>query len=118
MTERWVEIGKLEDIPRLGARVVRGSAIDIAVFRTDDDQVFALEDKCPHRGGPLSQGIVHDCRVTCPLHNWVLDLKTGEVVGPDEGGVASIPVKVEAGKILINPESADSKASALEDAAQ
>lgn len=101
MTERWIEIGMLEDIPPLGARIVRGESMDIAVFRTDDDQVFALEDKCPHKGGPLSQGIVHDCRVTCPLHNLVLDLKSGKPVGPDEGQAKTIPVKNTDGRIYI-----------------
>ena len=80
----WTEIGRVEDIPRLGSRVVRMTDMDIALFRTEDDQIFALEDKCPHKGGPLSQGVVHDCRVTCPLHSWVLNLDTGTAVEPDE----------------------------------
>lgn len=102
VADRWVEIGSLEDIPPLGARVVRGPSYNIAVFRTADDEVFALEDKCPHKGGPLSQGIVHDCRVTCPLHNLVLDLKSGEPVGPDEGKVRSFLVKQVDGRIYIS----------------
>ena len=64
----------MNDIPQLGSRVVRTAAGDIAVFRTADDEVFALDDRCPHKGGPLTQGIVHDKRVTCPLHNWVIEL--------------------------------------------
>jgi nitrite reductase (NADH) small subunit len=97
----WIEIGGLEDIPRLGARVVRRNGTNIAVFRTEDDEVFALEDRCPHRGGPLSQGLVHGCRVTCPLHNLVLDLKTGTAVAPDEGATRTIPVKLEEGRIFL-----------------
>jgi nitrite reductase (NADH) small subunit len=97
----WIEIGGLEDIPRLGARVVRRDGTNIAVFRTADDDVFALEDRCPHRGGPLSQGLVHGCRVTCPLHNLVLDLKTGTAVAPDEGATRTIPVKLEEGRIFL-----------------
>ncbi len=107
--ENWVEIGHVEDIPRLGARVVRMAETDIALFRTEDDQIFALEDKCPHKGGPLSQGIVHDCRVTCPLHNWVLKLDTGTAVAPDEGRVSTYPVKVDGGVIFLVPEMAEEK---------
>lgn len=103
----WIEVGSVEDIPVLGARVVRRPDVNIALFRNTEDEIFALEDKCPHKGGPLSQGIVHDCRVTCPLHNWVLDLKTGEAVGPDEGRAVTIPIKVESGQIFIKPDGPD-----------
>jgi nitrite reductase (NADH) small subunit len=100
MTE-WFAIGRVEDIPRLGARVVRTKHGDIAVFRTADDRVFALDDRCPHKGGPLSQGIVHGLRVTCPLHNWLVDLRDGQAVAPDEGCVASHPVRVENGQVTL-----------------
>lgn len=101
-TQSWVAVGVLEDIPRRGARCVSYGAMTIAVFRTENDRVFALEDKCPHRNGPLSQGIVHDGCVTCPLHNWVISLETGEAQGADEGATASFPVKLEGGRILLS----------------
>jgi nitrite reductase (NADH) small subunit len=100
----WIEVGRLEDIPRLGARVVRRPGRDIAVFRNAADEVFALEDRCPHKGGPLSQGIVHGCRVTCPLHNMVIELETGAAVAPDEGLVTKVPIKIENGKIFLQVE--------------
>ena len=74
----------------------------IAIFRTADDRVFAREDKCPHTTGPLSQGIVHDGGVTCPLHNWVFSLETGEAQGADAGRVATYPARVEGGRILLD----------------
>ncbi len=98
----WTDVGALEQIPRLGARVVRTPRGCIAVFRTADDQAFALEDRCPHKGGPLSQGIVHGTSVTCPLHNWVLSLETGEAQGADVGRTLSFPLRVEAGRLLID----------------
>ena len=98
---QWTEIARLEDIPRLGARVLRTDTVDIAVFRTADDRVFALRDRCPHTGGPLSQGIVHGDTVTCPLHNWKIDLASGEAQGPDEGCARSFQVKVEAGVVYL-----------------
>ena len=101
---RWIEIGPLDGIPRLGSRVVRTASGDIAVFRTGDDEVFALDDRCPHKGGPLSQGIVHNKRVTCPLHNWVISLETGMALGADEGSVRTFALKVEGGKLLISSE--------------
>jgi nitrite reductase (NADH) small subunit len=103
----WIEVGRLEDIPRLGARVVRRPGRDIAVFRNGNDEVFALEDRCPHKGGPLSQGIVHGCRVTCPLHNMVINLESGAAVAPDEGAVAKYPVRVQDGRILLRLEAAN-----------
>jgi len=97
----WHEIGALDEIPRLGSRVVQTPQGDVAVFRAADDQVFALRDRCPHRGGPLSQGIVHGHRVTCPLHNWVLELANGEAVAPDEGCATHYPVRQENGRIWL-----------------
>ena len=98
----WQEIGALEDIPRLGSRVVQGPEGDIAVFRSSDDQVFELRDRCPHKSGPLSQGIVHGQRVTCPLHNWVLELASGEAVAPDHGCARPYAVQVCAGRVFLD----------------
>lgn len=98
----WLEIGRLDDIPKRGARVVKTARGDIAIFRTMDDQVFALDDKCPHKGGPLSQGIIQGDSVTCPLHNWVISLKTGEAQGADQGCTRTIAVRLQEGKILLS----------------
>lgn len=95
------ELCALDDIPRLGSRVVAAPAGDIAVFRTADDRVFALDDKCPHRGGPLSQGIVHGERVTCALHGWLVELPSGSAVAPDEGCVKRHEAKVENGRVWL-----------------
>ena len=92
----WAAIGRLDDIPRRGARCVNSPLGRIAVFRTMDDKVYATEDRCPHKGGPLSQGIVHGGAVTCPLHSQVIALDTGLVQGPDEGRVRTFPVRVDA----------------------
>jgi len=98
----WKHICPLDDIPRLGARVVqRPAGGDIAVFRNADDEVFALHDKCPHKGGPLSQGIVHGKRVTCPLHGWNIELSSGEACAPDEGSTVTYPARVENGVVLL-----------------
>jgi len=94
MDAGWVEIGQVADIPRLGARRVWVENQPVAVFRTAADEVFALIDRCPHRGGPLSEGIVSERSVTCPLHNWIVELPTGCARAPDEGGTRAIPVKL------------------------
>lgn len=107
----WVEIGLVSDIPRRGARCLATPRGGIAVFRTIDDHIYALEDHCPHRGGPLSQGIVHDTSVTCPLHNWVISLETGKALGADKGQVKTVPVRVENGAILIAPGALAGKAA-------
>lgn len=95
----WVRVGRLDDIPPRAARVVRTPAGDVAVFRTGTDEVFALQDRCPHGAGPLSNGIVHDRRVTCPLHGMVLDLTTGHAVGPESCSAATIPARVVDGMV-------------------
>ncbi|HFC05376.1 MAG TPA: nitrite reductase small subunit NirD [Rhizobiales bacterium] len=99
----WVDIAALDDIPQRGGRVVKTHAGCIAVFRTIDDQVFALDDACPHKKGPLSEGIVHGTAVTCPLHNWVIDLATGSAKGADEGQVKTYQIRVEKGRLLLDP---------------
>jgi len=101
-TNSWIEIGTLADIPKQGARVVRTKDGDIAVFRTLDDAVFALRDRCPHKGGQLSQGIVYGNKVACPLHDWKISLDTGIAVAPDEGCAARFPVRVDGGKVFLS----------------
>jgi nitrite reductase (NADH) small subunit len=96
----WIDLGALDEIPRLGARTVRLRRGCVAVFRTGDDAVFALADRCPHRGGPLSDGIVAGRTVTCPLHNAVIDLETGMARG-GEGRARTHPVRVEDGRVLL-----------------
>ncbi len=98
----WVKVGKLGDVPRRGARCIKSGDVTIAIFRTADDRVFALEDRCPHKNGPLSQGIVHDGCVTCPLHNWVISLESGEAQGADSGRSATFKVKRTGDDILLD----------------
>ena len=97
----WIDIGALSDIPQRGARVVKTAMGCVAVFRTGADEVYALENSCPHKGGPLSEGIVHGNKVTCPLHNWVFSLETGEAQGADQGQVPTYPARIEGGRILL-----------------
>ncbi len=101
---QWIEICPLDDIPLLGSRIVqRQRGGDIAIFRTADNRVFALHDKCPHKGGPLSQGLVHGDRVSCPLHGWNIGLADGQAVAPDVGGCDRFTVEVDAnGMVRIN----------------
>ena len=101
----WQVICRVEDIPVLGARrVARERGIDVAVFRNDADQVFALLDRCPHKGGPLSQGIVFGTSVACPLHNWAIGLDDGCAKSPDEGCTPKFAVKVEDGVVHLDAQ--------------
>ncbi len=108
MSEEWIEVGRLDDIPRLGSRVVKSAEGEIALFRNSNDEVFALRNRCPHKGGPLSEGIVAGKRVTCPLHNWIIELENGVAAPPDEGCTPAYPVKVERDSIflMLSPASA------------
>lgn len=99
----WKKICLVTDIPVLGSRrVSRAKGIDVAVFRNDQDQVFALLDRCPHKGGPLSQGIVFGTSVACPLHNWTIGLADGCAKQPDEGCTPSFSCKVDAGQVFLD----------------
>lgn len=97
----WKKICAVSDIPQLGSRVVQHASGDIAIFRTSDDEIFAVHDKCPHKGGPLSQGIVFGKRVACPLHSWNIELDSGEAVAPDKGCTRRFDCKVEAGEVWL-----------------
>lgn len=102
MTE-WKKICLVNDIPVLGARrVARAQGVDVAVFRNAQDTVFALLDRCPHKGGPLSQGIVMGESVACPLHNWNISLADGCAKGPDEGCTAKFAVQIKEGEVFLN----------------
>jgi len=97
----WLRVCAVDDIPLLGSRVIERDAGNVAVFRTANDTVFALLDRCPHKAGPLSQGIVHGETVTCPLHSWNIDLASGEAKAPDVGCARRFPVKVENGDVFL-----------------
>ncbi len=97
----WTKVVALRDIPKLGSRLVRSAKGEIAIFRTEDDRVFALHNSCPHKGGPLSQGIVYGDKVACPLHNWRISLIDGQAEEPDEGHTACFAVKVEDGTVYL-----------------
>ena len=103
-TNRWVDIGALEDIPAQGARLVKTALGCVAVFRTARDEVFAIDDRCPHSGGPLSEGIVHGDHVTCPLHNWTIGLCNGQAAAPDEGSTPAFSVKVDNGQVFLSEQ--------------
>ena len=101
----WTPICRVDDIPRLGARrVARAQGLDVAIFRSADDQIFALLDSCPHKGGPLSQGIVFGTSVACPLHNWTIGLCTGQAAAPDEGCTPKFAVKVAEGVVYLDAD--------------
>ncbi|QWW71835.1 nitrite reductase small subunit NirD [Rhizobium sp. WYJ-E13] len=101
----WHPIGDISDIPLRGSRCVKTPHMNIAVFRTSEKEVYAIENRCPHKGGPLSEGIVHGNAVTCPLHNWVISLETGKALGADDGAVRRIPLRNEGGTLYIALES-------------
>lgn len=110
----WTSVCGVEDIPVLGSRrVARAQGLDVAVFRNDAGEVFALLDRCPHKGGPLSQGIVFGTSVACPLHNWTIGLCTGQAAAPDEGCTPKFAVKVEAGQVFLKTSELASHATDL-----
>lgn len=97
----WIDIGHIDDIPLRGTRKIKTALGCVALFRTGTDEVYAASDICPHKGGPLSEGIVHGQSITCPLHNWVFDLNTGQAQG-EVGQIATYPVRIDDDRILID----------------
>lgn len=97
----WITVGRLNDIPSRGARRVNTPEGAVAIFRTSDDRLFAMEDSCPHRQGPISQGIVHDTSVTCPLHGWVIDLELASARAPDHGCLKRYEVMLEGDEVRL-----------------
>lgn len=98
----WKQVATLEDIPLLGSRVINTEHGNIALFRTAEDEVFALRDRCPHKGGQLSQGIVFGNKVACPMHNWHINLEDGNAVAPDVGCARNYPVKLEGSLVYLS----------------
>jgi nitrite reductase (NADH) small subunit len=98
----WVDACDIEDIPVRGARRLRWNGGVVGIFRTADNSIHAIDNVCPHKQGPLSEGIVHDCAVTCPLHNFVIDLKTGIARGEDDGQVQVYPVEIRGTRVFVD----------------
>jgi nitrite reductase (NADH) small subunit len=106
----WLKALSLTDIPVLGSRIVILGEEKIAIFRGRDDAVYAIKDACPHKGGPLSQGIMHGHSVTCPLHNWKIDLTNGQALGPDEGCANVYQTKIDNGFVYLMSNGAEAAA--------
>jgi nitrite reductase (NADH) small subunit len=111
----WVEVCELREVPVLGARrVSRDQGLPVALFRTSTDVVHAVLDRCPHRGGPLSQGIVFGSSVACPLHNWTIELTDGCARAPDEGCTPVFACQVNAGRVYLDADELAQRAIDLE----
>ncbi|WP_239806881.1 nitrite reductase small subunit NirD [Croceicoccus hydrothermalis] len=108
----WTDVGALSDIPLRGARMVKTAKGCVAIFRTDEEELFATSNSCAHKQGPLAEGIVHGRKVTCPLHSWTYSLETGEAQGADAGSIATYPVRTEAGRVLLDVSTLAQKAPA------
>ncbi|WP_425098727.1 nitrite reductase small subunit NirD [Tropicibacter sp. S64] len=108
----WIDVADINDIPLPGARVVKTPLGCIGLFRTGEAQLYAASNTCPHKGGPLSEGIVHGTSVTCPLHNMVFDLNTGQSKGTDEGAIQTFPVRLDGTRVLLDSESINARSAA------
>lgn len=108
----WIDVADINDIPLPGARVVKTQLGCIGLFRTGTGEVYAASNTCPHKGGPLSEGIVHGTRVTCPLHNMVFDLNTGQSTGADAGSIQTFPVRLNGTRILLDSDSLSARSAA------
>ena len=108
----WIDVGHIDDIPLRGARLVKTAVGCVALFRTSETDVYAASDTCPHKGGPLSEGIIHGNQVTCPLHNWVFSLDTGLAQGADEGHISTYGVRLKDGRVLLDGDAVSARNAA------
>jgi nitrite reductase (NADH) small subunit len=100
-TMRSVFIGEVADLPqKLGKTFTIGSK-EIAVFKLENGNIRAIENRCPHKGGVLAEGIVSGEHVFCPMHDWKISVKDGKVQAPDVGCVQSYPVEVKGDRVFI-----------------
>lgn len=99
---KWIKITEVENIPSMGSRVVQYGDIEIAIFKTRDGSIFAINNVCPHKQGKLSEGLIHESVVTCPMHNWDIDLKSGKALGNDSGCTNVYESKIESNIIYLN----------------
>jgi nitrite reductase (NADH) small subunit len=95
-----ISLGPLDEIPVGEGRAYAVEGRQIAVFRLRDGSLRALDAVCPHRGGPLSDGLADGRVVVCPLHSYTYDLATGEEVANGGVGVQSYPVHVDDGGLI------------------
>ena len=95
-----IDLGPLDFIPLGEARAYTFGGKTIAVFRQRDGHLFATDNACPHKAGPLADGLVGAGKVICPLHMWKIDLETGRCLGED-GAVRTYPVRAVNGRILV-----------------
>ncbi|MEO1138433.1 MAG: nitrite reductase small subunit NirD [Pseudomonadota bacterium] len=107
----WIDVGAVDDISLPGARLVKTPVGCVALFRTAEAEVYATSNRCPHKGGPLVEGIVHGQKVTCPLHNWVFDLNTGTALDEDSQ-IDTFPVRVEGGRLLLDAQAVGKRSAA------
>jgi nitrite reductase (NADH) small subunit len=100
-TIRSVLIGEVADLPqKLGKTVTIGSK-EIAVFKLENGDIRAIENRCPHKGGVLAEGILSGEYVFCPMHDWKISVNDGKVQAPDVGCVQSYPVEVKGDQVYI-----------------
>jgi len=90
-----VLVGNISDIDVKSSRKLSVENIDIAIFHLSDGSVLAVENKCPHKGGLLSEGMVCGDKVHCPLHDWRIDLRSGKVQEPDDGCITTFPTEID-----------------------
>lgn len=110
---KQIKIGHISEIESMRSRVITIEDTEIALFKLSTGEIKAIENKCPHKGGKLSEGILCDHHVFCPLHDWKINLNDGLVQKPDEGCVVSFRVEAdsESGDLYLYMEDKAYKAS-------
>lgn len=93
--DTWYKITSINEIPKMGSRVVQINETEIAIFKTNKNEIFALNNQCPHQQGKLSEGLIHGDVVTCPLHNTDISLENGKALGENYGCTNKYETKID-----------------------
>lgn len=99
---RWMRVTDCRNIPPREGRAVRVGGREVAIFNLGD-RFLAIKNRCPHKGGPLADGIVCGAKVVCPLHAWSVNLECGSVGQPGDSRacVQTFPTRIENGVVLL-----------------
>ena len=100
-SKTMIRVGTVDDMTDRLGKTVRAGELEIAVYKLSNGRIRAIENRCPHKGGVLTEGIVSGDFVFCPMHDWKICLHDGKVQEPDSGCVKSFETIIEGDEIYL-----------------
>src|SRR5213080_4241002 len=101
MIQYRIKVATIDEIPEKLGKTVQIGSHGIAIFRLANGEIRAIENRCPHKGGVLAEGMVSGEHVFCPMHDWKISLKDGKVQAPDTGCVKTYETEIKDGNVIV-----------------